>query len=347
MSAQRKFLVLGPLAKQHEIEGGITVSFGVFLEQLKKNNIDFDVINTNKISYKYKAIALVKIYWSFFKKVQKSSHISMHGTNNDFIYLAPLVVLFSRILNKTVSLRKFAGDFNAEEFDKLATYKKKFVKYALLNSNINFFQTKYLIEYFKQYNDNTFWFPTVRNKPKFNTERATGYHKRFIFLGHLHSEKGVDQILEASSMLDDSYHIDLYGPITESKYNKTDWKKYKNISYNGILKPSEIYSVLSEHDVLLLPTYWKGEGYPGVIIEAFALGIPVIATNLKAISEIVNSYSGILIEAKNVEQLKEAILFFNDKNHIDFSKSALESFGQFDAEIEIHKIIEKIKDICN
>lgn len=344
MSVQDKFLVLGPLRKEHELEGGLTVSFAVFLEQLKKNNIDFEVINTNKSSFKYKGIALIKIYLLFFIKIRHCSHISLHGSDKDYIFLAPIVVFFSKFFRRTVSLRKFAGSFN-DTFENLSKYKQVSVIYALSNSNINFFQTKYLVEYFKQYNDKTSWFPTVRNKPKFKIGREKVYKKRLIFLGHIHSEKGIDQILEVSNLLDEDYHIDLYGPITENKYNKTVWEKYKNISYNGILKPLEVYDVLFEHDILLLPTYWKGEGYPGVIIEAFALGVPVIATNLAGISEIVNSRSGILIEPKNIDQLKESILFFNDKNYIEFSKAALESFKQFDADIEIRKIIEKIKDI--
>lgn len=341
MSMQHKFLVFGPMAKENELQGGLTVSFNIFLEQLKKNKIDFEVINTNKVKYKFKFLALLYIYWLFFFKVRKSTHICLHGSDQDYIYLAPVVVLVSKVLGKTVSLRKFAGSF-LEVFESLSPYKKVLVKYALSNANINFFQTKYLVEYFKQFNTNTFWFPTVRNKSSQSVAVNKRYTKKFIFLGHIRSEKGIDQILEVASQLDDSYHIDLYGSIAESKYNTIDWKKYKNISYNGTLKPSEVYDILAEHDVLLLPTYWKGEGYPGVIIESLALGLPVIATNLRGISEILNDRSGILVEAKNVDQLKEAILFFNDINYVDFSKSALESFNQFDAELKIREIIDQV-----
>ncbi|PHS36974.1 MAG: hypothetical protein COB07_11650 [Sulfurovum sp.] len=344
MSVQYKFLVLGPMANHNELPGGTTVSFSVFLDKLKKNNIDFEVINTNKVNYKYKGIALIKIYWLFFQKLRKSSHISLHGSDKDYIYLTPVIVFSSKLLGKTVSLRKFAGSF-LDVFENLSTPKKLLVKYALSNSNINFFQTKYLIQYFKQYNNNTFWFPTVRNRPNIIIDREKVYQKRFIFLGHIHSEKGIDHILEVSNLLDDSYNIDLYGPLMEEKYNNIDWERYKNIAYKGSLNPSEVYSVLFKYDVLLLPTYWKGEGYPGVIAEAFSLGIPVISTKLEGIKEMVDEGSGILIDVKNVEQLKNAICSFNDKNYKDFSKSALENFEKFDAEIKIDEIIEQIKTI--
>jgi len=346
MSTNKKLLVLGPMAKENELQGGLTVSFSIFLEQLQKNKIEFEVINTNTINNRYKIIALMNLYWLFFKKIRKSSHISLHGTANDYIYLAPVVVFFSKIFGKTVSLRKFAGSF-LEVFENLSLHKKILVKYALSNSNINFFQTKYLVEYFKQFNRMTFWFPTVRNKLNQSVLLNKRYMKKFIFLGHIRSEKGIDQILEVSNMLDDDYQINLFGPIAENKYDKINWKKYKNISYKGVLKPSEVYSVLSRHDVLLLPTYWKGEGYPGVIIESLALGLPIIATKLRGISEIVDESFGILIEAKNVDQLKKAILFFNEENYKSFSQAAYTKFIEFDAEIMIKKIIKQIEVIIS
>lgn len=342
MSVQENFLVLGPIANQDERPGGFTVSVRIFLDQLKKNKINFEVINTNKVGYKCKGVALIKIYWLFFKNLRKSSHISLHGSDLDFIYLAPVVVFVSKLFNKTISLRKLAGSFR-EEYKNSSVLKKALIKYALSNSDINFFQTKYLIQYFKQYNNSTFWFPTVRMKPIISIDKKKVYQKRLIYLGHIYPEKGVDLILEVSNMLDDSYHIDLYGPITDDKYSDLSWNEYRNISYKGTLIPDNVMNTLNKYDVLILPSY--REGYPGVITEAFSLGIPVVATKLEGIMEMVDEGSGFLIDVNNVDQLKNAICSFNSKNYKDFSKSALENFEKFDAEIKIREIVEQIKAI--
>jgi glycosyltransferase involved in cell wall biosynthesis len=339
MSVNDTWLVLGPLAKEDELPGGLTVSFQIFLDQLKQNDISFDVINTNKVNYKYKSLALLKIYWLFFKKARKKSHISMHGSNLDFIYLAPVIIFFSKYFSKTVSLRKFAGSFR-EEYKKSNFFKKKLVKYALSNSNINFFQTLYLIHYFKEFNNKTFWFPTVRYRHQINI-REKQYKKRFIFLGHIYWEKGIDEILKVSNLLGCSYQIDLYGPMTDSKYNDLIWNEYKNIAYKGVLPPSNVLKTLNQYDVLVLPSY--REGYPGVVIEAFSLGIPVIATKLEGVMEMIDDGSGILIDVGDVNGLKQAIESFNTINYKIFSKSALNNFFKFDAEIKIKEIIEQIK----
>ena len=62
----------------------------------------------------------------------------------------------------------------------------------------------------------------------------------------------------------------------------------------------------AEYDVLVLPTFWKGEGYPGVIIEAFSVGLPVVATNLPGISEMIDSQSGILVPPHSASTLAKA-----------------------------------------
>lgn len=64
---------------------------------------------------------------------------------------------------------------------------------------------------------------------------------------------------------------------------------------------------MGNYDALLLPTYWEGEGHPGVILEAYCAGIPVIATRWGGIPEIVTSETGILVEPRDVEGLARAM----------------------------------------
>jgi glycosyltransferase involved in cell wall biosynthesis len=64
-----------------------------------------------------------------------------------------------------------------------------------------------------------------------------------------------------------------------------------------------------KYDALILPTHYQGEGYPGVIIEAYCIGMPVICTNWQSLPEIVDVSSGILINPKDSESLYRAMQF--------------------------------------
>ena len=92
----------------------------------------------------------------------------------------------------------------------------------------------------------------------------------------------------------------------------------------------------------MLPTFYEGEGYPGAIIEAFSLGLPVISTHWKAIPEIVkDQQTGILIEPNTVEAFVKAIQFFNVVNYSAFSKNARSYFQDYhDADAVNKRVVE-------
>ena len=334
------FLILGPMShKKKRAQGGIVVSFNNFVEHLDSTNLTYKVIDLNKNNYNNQVFALLSIFVNFLLLCRKYKYVSLHGTAADFIYIAPVIVFISRISGKKISLRKFAGSF-IEVFEKLNFFQKKSVIFSLKNSNVNLFETQYLVDYFSKYNNNTFWFPNSRGRASIARDIDRPYEKKFIFLGHICQDKGVDEILKVSTMLDPSYTIDLYGFISEERYNDFFWKKYPNASYKGELKPKEVVDVLCQYDALLLPTYWKGEGYPGVIIESFSVGLPVIATNLKGIKELITDGSGVLVDQKNPEKLKSAIKGFTPINYPIFSKKSLERFDDFENETVISRMLD-------
>jgi glycosyltransferase involved in cell wall biosynthesis len=223
----------------------------------------------------------------------------------------------------------------------MSKYSRKQFFVAALHTKLIFAQTKFQVQYLKKVlNTETLveWFPNVR-MPVVVKEKKK-FCKRFVFISQIKQTKGIDEILSVSNQLPNGYMIDIYGPINDSKYNEKYFQSYR-VNYFGEVYPSEIIETLNKYDVLLLPTYHTGEGYPGIIIEAFSLGIPVITTKWISIPEIVlNMINGILIEPKSIEELKEAILLFNEKLYLEMSKNALDSFNKnFNSNIVYLKMV--------
>ena len=102
---------------------------------------------------------------------------------------------------------------------------------------------------------------------------------------------------------------------------------------------------LAENDVLILPTKWGTEGYPGVIIEAYGVGVPVISTPMGAIPEIVeDGKTGFFTPVDDAPALAETIRRFNENNYRQYSENALQAFTDFDYEKTnemIAKLLEK------
>lgn len=128
-------------------------------------------------------------------------------------------------------------------------------------------------------------FKPIPYKPKINRSNS---RIRFIFISRIIPDKGCDYILESAMMLNgkgltSKYEIDFYGKIEED-YERTFRKKIselENVDYKGylnLMSPNG-YDCIASYDIMLFPTYWKGEGFAGVFIDAFIAGTPVIITD--------------------------------------------------------------------
>ena len=120
-----------------------------------------------------------------------------------------------------------------------------------------------------------------------------------VFFSLISREKGVDVLLEAIKSCSQAV-FSFYGNIEEGY--KVDFERIvnslSNAEYRGIFTGSDEakYQLLSEYDVMLLPTRWAAEGIPGIIVESRIAGIVPIVTNHNFNSELVNDeYDGMLI----------------------------------------------------
>lgn len=122
-----------------------------------------------------------------------------------------------------------------------------------------------------------------------------------------------------------------------------------NVTYHGVFKgeSAEVYDELSKYDVMLLPTKWKNEGVPGVLVEAKIAGVPSIVSDMCYNAEIVeDGVSGIVLKENTVENLTEAIERI-DKNRAKLYKlkvGAKQSAEKYYIENYIEDILKKLEE---
>jgi glycosyltransferase involved in cell wall biosynthesis len=150
-----------------------------------------------------------------------------------------------------------------------------------------------------------------------------GNQRKFLFIGRMEHRKGLHLLNQILPILcnDKRFEMHFIGPIpSEFQIN------HEQIHYHGKINDEDkITEVLDQMDVLLLPSL--SEGMPTVILEAMARSCAIIATDVGAVSELVDDSNGLLIPANNIAALKAAILsILNSSNHkIDsFKLSSLE-----------------------
>lgn len=100
---------------------------------------------------------------------------------------------------------------------------------------------------------------------------------------------------------------------------------------------------------MLFPTYWHGEGFPGIIIDAFVSGLPVIATDWSLNADIIeDGKTGVILKENTVEALADAMdMMINNPKSVELmSKTCQNSAMNFDIKnVVSDKLLEKI-GIC-
>lgn len=130
----------------------------------------------------------------------------------------------------------------------------------------------------------------------------------FGFVGRVTRDKGVNELLEAFRALNDSCYLIMVGPdevdatINQDLY---DWSlKSDMVIYTGYTNTVEQY--LAAMDCYVLPSYREGFGMG--VVEAEAMGVPVIVTNIPGpIDAMLDGETGILIPKKNTDELIKAM----------------------------------------
>ena len=313
---------------------------------MKRTHEDFVLINTQRFPKGIKRyLNPILVLINVLLRGPFVDVIFLNSSRGGTKYLVPILFLFAKLFRTKFVFRPFGGNIK----DYTASYntvQKWLFRNTVLKADIFFLQTKSLMQFYANQNANTIQLPTSRERPPVDLVRGSiGFRKRFIYLGFVNQAKGIDHIIEAAQQLGKAYEIHIYGPIKEKRYEQI-FKEYPNI-YKGVLKKEEVLQTLNKYDVLMLPTFYDGEGYPGAIIEAYSLGLPVITTYWKAIPEIViNQQTGLLIEPRSTETLTNAIAHFNADNYDTYSKQArkyfIESFSSDEVNARVMTSIKKI-----
>ena len=337
-----KVLLIG--SRQNKFDptdtGGVTILFELLIYEFQKRNIDFKVIDTLGANNGGKFKTFFSTYYNIIKNIHKYNYISLHATANTFLYLAPTLILLSKVLNKQVSIRMFAGHFG-DVYKTSSGFRKALARFVLKNADSIFFELEHLVKEFKKYNSNTFWFPNVRSED-IQIDINRKFHKRFVYIGSVNKEKGIDDLCDAIIKLDDDSICDIYGPCKyeNEKYSVEYFKKI-GVNYKGSLTADEVQKTMINYDVLVLPSY--REGYPGVIIEAFSQGMPVIATKLPGILEMCkDDENTILIDIGEPKQILAAMKSFDDEKYERLHQGAKKAFLNFNSNIQTDLFLKRI-----
>lgn len=188
-------------------------------------------------------------------------------------------------------------------------------------------------------------------KKKTKTDRSTfGFNENdfvLVFSGRINRDKGVMELIEAMNLLMDHQYIKLmvlgstfFANATNDDAFTTELKAKaeslkERIIFTGFIPYSKMPDYLQMADVAVIPSVWD-DPFPTTVLEAQAMGLPIITTRRGGIPEEVTEENAILLKTDErfVDNLAAAILdlYQHPEKRAAMAKASLERSKLFDKE---------------
>lgn len=167
-----------------------------------------------------------------------------------------------------------------------------------------------------------------------------------LFMGRLGKRKGTYDIIEAAKHLKaDNVEINLYGDgeVNEVQKVVTEAELQGKVKVNGWISGEQKDEVFKSADIYILPSY--NEGLPISILEAMAIGLPVITTPVGGIPEAVeNGVNGFLIQPGDYAALAQRIDSLAENPDLR-KQMGRQSYRIAKEKFDIETVIKQLQDI--
>ena len=200
------------------------------------------------------------------------------------------------------------------------------------------------------------------NLQRFNPSLRKLYNEKdnqfkLLFCGRMLADKGLFELiksLEEVNLHEIKCRLRLQGFIDNKNISAisdaqiSQWSRLEWVDWKG---PTDaIEEVMSLVDGVVLPSY--REGMPRTLLEACAMGLPVIATNVPGCNDIVkDGINGFLCEPKNSDSLRDAILKLLDmpyEERINMGKKGREQVKEkFDEKYVVQAAVSSVLEVSN
>ena len=181
-------------------------------------------------------------------------------------------------------------------------------------------------------------------------EYPEGETVRFLYVGRMMREKGIEELLEAAARLHGTEaEFELLGYCDEDYQDRLDACEKEGVIRQLGFDP-QVHEYLTRASALVLPT-WH-EGMSNVLMEASATGRPVIATNISGCREIFEEgVTGFGCEAKSGESLTEALRKFLNLSREERARMGHRAREKMEREFDRNKVVvayyKEIKEIVS
>lgn len=172
----------------------------------------------------------------------------------------------------------------------------------------------------------------INNKERYFNDTAV---RKVLFIGRYERRKGIEELFNV---------IRLFPDIEFHFVGQLPKHSLENVFFHGkVTDHKKMISIIDDCEALICPSY--SEGMPTVILEAMARGLAVIATDVGAVSELVDQQNGWLLPNADESNIEKALHSFSSSTTLlDKQKNSMIKVRQFTTEVVVASFVSKINE---
>lgn len=341
----KKIAIIGHFGGNETFLDGQTVKTKVLCAELEKTG-NYDVY---RVDTYYKKHNPVKLLWQTFRALLFRDDVFVLLSRGGMKIYFPLLYYATKFRRIKVYHDVIGGNLDG--------YVKKNPKWRkYLNAfDVNWIETQSMKRKLEDLGvTNAEILPNFKNLQSVSATGYTGPIFRFCTFSRVMKEKGIEEAVQVVNRINEEYRrtvcsLDIYGAI-DNGYTEEFEKLKKSFSdvikYGGLVPFADSVSVLKNYYVLLFPTFWDGEGFPGTILDAYASAIPVIASDWNYNRELVKHMkTGIIYPEGELSDLYEAVKWsIEHRNEMNsMRQNCAEEYLKYKPETVMSVIENKLK----
>ena len=306
-----KLLLAGPRVIENDVVGGTKVLFESVVAELQgRAQVNLRIISTARpraLRGRFTrawvdATCLFRTLARTWRHAAWADLIVWFVSPRAALLGGPFVWLVCALRRRPLCVRLFGGDFDVS-LEEAPAAVRFMARRTFLRADLLLVETRRSAERLGAASSAA-WMPNTRNLPT----RQRAYRaacRRLLFLSMLQPEKGLRELLAAAPRLPHGVRLSIFGSET-TDFGAGDLEDAPDVAYGGVVPPERVPEVLEDHDAVVLPSH--SEGYPGVVIEAFQMGLPVIVSRLPSLQELVTEgRDGLFVAPGSVDSLVKAV----------------------------------------
>lgn len=299
--------------KSEKSKGGVAVWTNQYLSGCNAAGIQCDIVNTEavgKIAVYATAKRNLKDEFIRTRRIYRQLNIQLNQNQYDVAHLNTNIgvvgiirdyfIARNIVRHKIPLVVHFHCDIPYWVRNPLIKF---YLRKLLKLSRRNFVLCKNSHQYLRQeFNRDSVFVPNfVNEKLIIDNKNIDSEIKTICFIGRVSETKGAKEIFEVAQKFPD-IQFKLVGEVSADVQS---WGKPLNVELIGTLSHDEAMSILDDSDLFLFPSHT--EGFSVALAESMAKGVPVIATDVGANSNMVESYGGIIVDVGDIAAMVEAV----------------------------------------